>query len=159
MTDRTQPEALRLAEQYDYGDPLAYSNMWKVAVRNELIRQHARIAELEAELAKARKPCLHQISEPEGEYPPLPMTTAMHASDGVTACWTSDQMHAYVDADRAMRSQAAPASQGDAEDAARYRCIRRGQHWSVIDGTGNELRAEALDTAIDAARKQGANHD
>ena len=42
------PEALRLAEQYDYGDPIAYSNMWKVAVRNELLRQHARIAELEA---------------------------------------------------------------------------------------------------------------
>ena len=37
------------------------------------------------------------------------------------------------------------------EDAARYRCIRRGQHWSAIDGIGNELRAEALDTAIDAA--------
>lgn len=49
-------------------------------------------------------------------------------------------------------TQAAPAAQGDAEDAARYRCIRRGQHWSVIDGSGNELRAEALDSAIDAAR-------
>ena len=50
MTDNTQPEALRLAEQYDYGDPMAYSNIWKVAVRNELIRQHARIAELESQL-------------------------------------------------------------------------------------------------------------
>ena len=47
-----------------------------------------------------------------------------------------------------------PAAQGDAEDAARYRCIRRGQHLSVIDGIGNELRAEALDTAIDAVRSQ-----
>lgn len=46
------------------------------------------------------------------------------------------------------------AAQGDAEDAARYRCIRRGQHWSVIDSIGNELRAEALDAAIDAARSQ-----
>ena len=51
--------------------------------------------------------------------------------------------------------KAAPAAQGDAEDAARYRCIRRGQHWSVIDGSGNELRAEALDAAIDAAMKAG----
>ena len=50
MTDNTQPEALRLAEQYDYGDPVAHSNMWKVAVCNELRRQHARIAELEAQL-------------------------------------------------------------------------------------------------------------
>ena len=45
------------------------------------------------------------------------------------------------------------------EDAARYRLLRRGQHWSVIDGIGNDLRAEALDAAVDAARKQGANHD
>ena len=37
------------------------------------------------------------------------------------------------------------------EDAARYRLVRRGQHWSVIDGIGNDLRAEALDAAIDAA--------
>ena len=44
---------------------------------------------------------------------------------------------------------------GDAEDAARYRLLRCGQHWSVIDGIGNDLRAEALDAAVDAARKQG----
>lgn len=49
MTDK-QPEALRLAEQYDYGDPAAHSNMWKAAVCTELRRQHARIAELEAQL-------------------------------------------------------------------------------------------------------------
>ena len=42
------------------------------------------------------------------------------------------------------------------EDAARYRLLRRGQHWSVIDAIGNDLlRAEALDAAVDAARKQG----
>ena len=52
-----------------------------------------------------------------------------------------------------------PLSDDVVKDAARYRCIRRGQHWSVIDGIGNELRAEALDAAIDAAIKQGANHD
>ena len=37
------------------------------------------------------------------------------------------------------------------EDAARYRLLRRGRHWSVIDGIGNDLlRAEALDAAVDA---------
>lgn len=36
-------------------------------------------------------------------------------------------------------------------DAARYRLLRRGQHWSVVDGIGSTLRAEALDAAIDAA--------
>ena len=36
-------------------------------------------------------------------------------------------------------------------DAARYRNLRRGQHWSVIDGIGDVLRADELDAAIDAA--------
>lgn len=39
-----------------------------------------------------------------------------------------------------------------AEDAARYRMLRRGQHFSVIDGVGGDLRADDLDAAIDAAR-------
>ena len=37
------------------------------------------------------------------------------------------------------------------KDAARYRLVRRGQHWSVIDGIGNTLRAEELDKQVDAA--------
>ena len=41
MTDNRQSEALRLAEQYDYGDPVAHSNTWKAAVCNELRRMHA----------------------------------------------------------------------------------------------------------------------
>ncbi|MFN8776146.1 MAG: hypothetical protein ACK5XV_05195 [Flavobacteriales bacterium] len=36
-------------------------------------------------------------------------------------------------------------------NAERYRLLRRGQQWSVIDGGGNTLRAETLDAAIDAA--------
>ncbi|WP_454710994.1 hypothetical protein [Cupriavidus nantongensis] len=36
-------------------------------------------------------------------------------------------------------------------DAARYRWLRRGQTFSVVDCIGNDLRAEELDTAIDAA--------
>ena len=52
MTDNTQPEALRLAEQYDHGDPAAHGNAWKAAVCAELRRQHARITELESQLAQ-----------------------------------------------------------------------------------------------------------
>lgn len=37
------------------------------------------------------------------------------------------------------------------KDAERYRLLRRGQHWSVIDGIGDTLRADALDAAIDSA--------
>lgn len=52
---KQQTEALRLASMYDYGDPLAHGNGWKTAVCTELRRQHARIAELEAELAAQAK--------------------------------------------------------------------------------------------------------
>lgn len=47
------------------------------------------------------------------------------------------------------------ARASDAEDAARYRLLRRGQQWSVINGIGDALRAEILDASIDAAL-QGA---
>lgn len=36
-------------------------------------------------------------------------------------------------------------------DAERYQLVRRGQKWSVINGIGDELRAEELDQSIDAA--------
>lgn len=42
----------------------------------------------------------------------------------------------------------------NAMDAERYRLLRSGQKWSVIDGTGDALRAEVLDTAIDAAMEK-----
>lgn len=43
-------------------------------------------------------------------------------------------------------------SDQDREDSERYRLLRRGQHWSVINGIGEALRAESLDAAIDAVR-------
>lgn len=36
------------------------------------------------------------------------------------------------------------------QDAQRYRLVRRGQHWSTINGIGDTLRGDALDSAIDA---------
>lgn len=36
------------------------------------------------------------------------------------------------------------------KNAERYHKIRRGQHWSVIDGLGDTLRANTLDAAVDA---------
>ena len=44
-----QPEALRLVELYDFGDPAAHGNAWKSAVCAELCRLHTRVQELEAE--------------------------------------------------------------------------------------------------------------
>lgn len=36
-------------------------------------------------------------------------------------------------------------------DAARYRSLRRGQRWSIVNGVGDTLRADGLDAAVDAA--------
>ena len=49
---------------------------------------------------------------------------------------------------------AAPAVQDsrEREHAENYKLIRRGQHWSVIDGMGNTLRGDDLDAAVDAIR-------
>jgi hypothetical protein len=37
------------------------------------------------------------------------------------------------------------------KDAARYRQLRRGQKFSIVNGIGDVLRAEELDAAVDAA--------
>lgn len=45
----------------------------------------------------------------------------------------------------------APAQHLDmVKDAERYRQVRRGQHWSVIDGIGDVLRGDGLDAKVDA---------
>ena len=44
-----------------------------------------------------------------------------------------------------------PETLAATKDAQRYRLLRRGQHWSVINGIGDTLRADELDAAIDAA--------
>ena len=52
-TNTEQPEALRLVEMYDFGDPATQGNTWKSAVCVELCRLHARVQELEAERDEA----------------------------------------------------------------------------------------------------------
>lgn len=42
------------------------------------------------------------------------------------------------------------------KDAQRYRNLRRGQHWSVVNGIGDVLRADELDAAVDAVPALGA---
>lgn len=56
--------------------------------------------------------------------------------------------------DRLIQSLIDANKSADAQDATRYRLVRLGRHWSVIDGIGDTLRAEALDAAIDVARTQ-----
>jgi hypothetical protein len=66
-------------------------------------------------------------------------------------------MYVLMDPDNKMVDPAArtlephPDAAAAATDAERYRLVRRGQHWSVIDGMGNALRAEDLDASVDRA--------
>lgn len=48
-----------------------------------------------------------------------------------------------------------------AKDAARYRQLRRGQRFSIVNGIGDVLRAEELDIAVDTAiaKTKGNGHD
>ena len=56
----------------------------------------------------------------------------------------SSEMLACFDKLAAARNQ-------DRLDAERYRELRPGRHWSVIDWIGNDLRGDVLDVAIDKA--------
>ena len=66
---------------------------------------------------------------------------------------TDARWRAEMQTEKAKRIADAAAKSALELDAARYRILRRGQHWSVIDGVGDTLRAEALDVAIDAELK------
>ena len=116
---------------------------------------------------------------PVVDYPPLPepdlgMPWRVNAkSDGAahSSGFTCEQMRAYVDADRAAR---APAD-SVLEDAARLErericaaikaeddyCVDHGDYMLDSDDCIKIVRGEWVrpDFAVDAARKQGANHD
>ena len=79
--------------------------------------------------------------------------------DRLTACLEKANINAenferewYLRGDELdnLRAQLAEAQR----DAERYRSLRRGQKWSVIDWKGDALRADDLDAAIDAAKEQ-----
>ena len=42
-------------------------------------------------------------------------------------------------------------------DAARYRMLRPGRYWSVVNGIGDRLHGDKLDSAIDAAMRDAPN--
>lgn len=122
MTDNRQSEALRLAEQYDYGDPVAHSNTWKAAVCNELRRLHAENTTLQQGYDAARleiEALRMRSAAPVRDYPPLPdfETVEQHIYGACRRYITQDMLEPIhnlirdvIDADRAMRAQAAPAA-------------------------------------------------
>lgn len=70
-------------------------------------------------------------------------------------CWLTDYPEEggipLLDEYEAPAPLATPLAPAEtSQDARRYQLLRRGQHWSVIDGIGDTLRAEVLDAAIDS---------
>ena len=125
MTDNTQPEALRLAEQYDHGDPAAHGNAWKAAVCVELRRLHAYCQELESQVILD---CMTHVQNPaEIEHvagdvskngaesnmaqQPAP-SAAAHVGDSLFESWFSEYNPAHRGTKQQMRDAYA-AGMGD----------------------------------------------
>lgn len=60
-------------------------------------------------------------------------------------------LQAEVNSLREQLAEAHAAIEPYKRNAERYQALRRGQHWSVINGIGDVLRADELDASIDAA--------
>jgi len=59
-------------------------------------------------------------------------------------------IEATPSAPTAVEPTAEQSSVVEPQDEDRYQLLRRGQHWSVIDGVGDVLRGDDLDAAIDS---------
>ena len=73
---------------------------------------------------------------------------AKSAAPYLTAMISVSHLNEAADTIDTLRAQLAEAQR----DAERYRSLRRGQKWSVIDWKGDALRADDLDASIDAAK-------
>lgn len=101
-------EAARTAEEKLRADRMTEQHRMQCQMREGLDR--------EIEALRMRS------AAPAGEYPPLPMAYAMHGPEGIMSCYSADQLRAYVDADRALRAQAAPAA---VTGPVAYRVLRK----------------------------------
>jgi hypothetical protein len=81
MTDTTQPEALRLADELAHGHPLALDAMSAAA---ELRRLHARVTELEAQAPAVPAVASQEFEQWVAAYSTLPVTRDQHAYTDMT---------------------------------------------------------------------------
>jgi ClpP class serine protease len=119
----------------------AHINSERATSADAIDRLSAENAALRAQLEAAQKqePVERQYQGRDGKW--YPFMNPLHYRNTVDdGSWPIRDLYA------------APIP-ADAKDAARYRLLRRGQQWSVINGIGDMLRSEVLDAAIDAAIK------
>jgi hypothetical protein len=116
MTDTTQPEALRLANEYRLSMPQPMFQMWAADACVELRRLHARVTELEAHVQKpaetehvagdvsknGRESNMAQaladgfyeaVNEMDGLYPQAPAVPAVEQSAWVNPCDKSQERY------------------------------------------------------------------
>lgn len=98
-------------------------------------------AEATQQASGERKPYAYAVY-----FPDQPTEELVHDLDELLDDMTNRE-HTITELFAALST---PAQQ-DAVDAERYRELRRGMYWSVVDAIGDHLRDEALDGDIDAA--------
>ena len=76
------------------------------------------------------------------------LKTASHGDDGK---WAYEEIVKLRSELAALKAE----NESLKRDAERYRMLRRGQRWSVVNGIGDYIRADELDAAIDAAMIAG----
>lgn len=174
MTDKKQPEALRLAALIEKtrvrGSLRDQAAVERDQAAVELRRQHAELETLRTGYAAARMEieslrAAQPAPQPGAAYAALPeygINTASHAHFRVLG-FTADQMRAFADATCALRAShvqaPAPAAQGDELDVvldAFEHKMRGIPQAHIAAALVAELRA-----AIDAARaaQEGKSHD
>ena len=120
-----------------------------------IARRDAVIKLLEGEVAQAheaRKQAQAQAADLKGAVLRAE-TNAEQYANALLLKLVADIRFACGDNGKRMQPELVEHIKAITANAERYQLLRRGQHWSVINGIGDALRAEALDAAIDAARK------
>ena len=152
---------------------------WEAALAAEPAQERIQALELEVRQLTEQIAGLRHAPTPQADsqpapvlvYPPLPepfigvrnqpwvghaeVIRSAIGEDGVIPCFTAGQMVAYADATHAARAPADSVLEG----AARYRFIRDVPYSDDVRSVLVHQQNAAMDRVIDAARKQGANHD
>ena len=193
MTDNTQPEALRLALSIDLMDTFTeYQQEELDKAASELRRQHARIAELEAQLsssgftaadmataeargfrdgvASARQPS----PTPQADRQPAPVREHDLQDVRCECCGYMTYHREHMGCIRATSAPADSVLEDAAFEAVRKKLCALLRYSFFSDGYGavrrvpdksgswiafDDVHALFDPVAVDAARKQGANHD
>lgn len=108
-----------------------------IAIDGKLARERG-AAYLQEEEDDLEVRALPIIEPPPPQHLPLPMGEAVHSADGVTAAWTSNHMHAYVDLHLKARSDAEMVMA--ALDTGRWH-LRRNRHSDLLMARSNRENA------------------